>query len=345
MTTIINIIAREIIDSRGNPTVEVDVHLDGGSIGRAAVPSGASTGVFEAVEKRDNDKNRYHGKGVLNAVEAVNTEIADTIIGMDARNQIELDQVLIDLDGTENKSRLGANALLGVSLANARANANANKMSLYSSVGGAFASLLPVPMMNILNGGEHADNALDIQEFMIMPVGASSFAHAVQMGSEIFHSLKSLLKAKGLGANVGDEGGFAPDLSSTRTAMDFLLNAVNVAGYTPGKDVLFALDVASSELYKDGKYHFGGEKLTLTSDGMVKYYETLINEYPIISIEDAMDQQDWNGWQELTATIGQKTQLVGDDLFVTNAKRLSQGITQQAANAIAQQRKNAPTPR
>lgn len=334
MTTLIDITAREILDSRGYPTVEVDVRLDGGALGRAAVPSGASTGLYEAVEKRDGDTKRYGGKGVLNAVEAVNTEIADALIGMDACDQVGIDQVLIDLDGTENKGRLGANALLGVSLATARAAAAFQDAPLYRSLGGTFASLLPVPMMNIINGGQHADNALDVQEFMIMPVGASSFVEGLRMGSEIFHALKSILKTKGLGTNVGDEGGFAPAIASTRAALDLLESAITQAGYSSGRDVVLALDVASSELYRDGQYHWHGETLTLSSDAMVNYYDTLTRDYPIVSIEDALDQQDWTGWQALTKTLGHRLQLVGDDLFVTNVKRLQQGLDQGAANAI-----------
>jgi enolase len=334
MTTLIDITAREILDSRGYPTVEVDVRLDGGALGRAAVPSGASTGLYEAVEKRDGDTKRYGGKGVLNAVEAVNTEIADALIGMDACDQVGIDQVLIDLDGTENKGRLGANALLGVSLATARAAAAFQDVPLYRSLGGTFASLLPVPMMNIINGGQHADNDLDVQEFMIMPVGASSFSEGLRMGSEIFHALKSILKTKGLGTNVGDEGGFAPAIASTRAALDLLESAITQAGYSSGRDVVLALDVASSELYRDGQYHWHGEKLTLSADAMVNYYDTLTRDYPIVSIEDALDQQDWTGWQALTKTLGHRLQLVGDDLFVTNVKRLQQGLDQGAANAI-----------
>jgi enolase len=334
MSTLIDITAREILDSRGYPTVEVEVRLDSGVSGRAAVPSGASTGMYEAVEKRDGDAKRYGGKGVLQAVEAVNTEIADALIGMDACDQVALDQALIDLDGTENKGRLGANALLGVSLATARAAAAFQDLPLYRSLGGAFASLLPVPMMNIINGGQHADNALDVQEFMIMPVGAPSFSEGLRMGAEIFHSLKSLLKSKGLGTNVGDEGGFAPAIASTRAALDLLESAIGQAGYQSGRDVVLALDVASSEFYKDAQYHWHGEKLTLSSEAMVNYYDTLTRDYPIVSIEDALDQQDWTGWQSLTKTLGHRLQLVGDDLFVTNVTRLQQGIDQGAGNAI-----------
>jgi enolase len=334
MSTLIDITAREILDSRGYPTVEVEVRLDSGVSGRAAVPSGASTGMYEAVEKRDGDAKRYGGKGVLQAVEAVNTEIADALIGMDACDQVAVDQALIDLDGTENKGRLGANALLGVSLATARAAAAFQDLPLYRSLGGVFASLLPVPMMNIINGGQHADNALDVQEFMIMPVGAPSFSEGLRMGAEIFHSLKSLLKSKGLGTNVGDEGGFAPAIASTRAALDLVESAIGQAGYQSGRDVVLALDVASSEFYKDGQYHWHGEKLTLSSEAMVNYYDTLTRDYPIVSLEDALDQQDWTGWQSLTKTLGHRLQLVGDDLFVTNVTRLQQGIDQGAGNAI-----------
>lgn len=334
MSTLIDITAREILDSRGYPTVEVDVRLDGGAVGRAAVPSGASTGLYEAVEKRDGDTKRYGGKGVLKAIEAVNTEIADALIGMDACDQVGIDQVLIDLDGTENKGRLGANALLGVSLATARASAAFQDVPLYRALGGAFASLLPVPMMNIINGGQHADNALDVQEFMIMPVGAPSFSEGLRMGAEIFHALKGILKTKGLGTNVGDEGGFAPALASTRSALDLLDSAITQAGFRSGQDVVLALDVASSEFYQDGQYHWHGEKLTLSTEAMVQYYETLVRDYPIVSIEDALDQQDWDGWQALTNALGHRLQLVGDDLFVTNVKRLQQGLDHGAANAI-----------
>ncbi len=334
MTEIIDINAREILDSRGNPTVEVDVLLESGAFGRAAVPSGASTGAHEAVEKRDNDSKRYGGKGVLKAVTAVNEEIYDALIGYDATFQHEIDTTLINLDRTANKSRLGANALLGVSLAVAKAAAEDHAMELYRYVGGIHAHLLPVPMMNILNGGAHADNPIDIQEFMIMPVGAENFAEAVRMGSEIFHTLKKLLKGAKQNTNVGDEGGFAPALRSSREALDFVMKAIETAGYKPGKDVMLALDVAATEFFKNGKYHLAGEGKTLSSDGMVEYLAGLCRDYPIASIEDGMAEDDWNGWRTLTQTLGNKVQIVGDDLFVTNPERLQRGIDQKAANAI-----------
>ncbi len=334
MTAIIDIIGREILDSRGNPTVEVDVVLESGARGRAGVPSGASTGAHEAVELRDGDKSRYGGKGVLNAVQAVNTEIFDAIGGMDSEEQLLIDSTLIDLDGTENKSRLGANAILGVSLAAAKASANELEVPLYRYMGGVFARTLPVPMMNIINGGQHADNPIDIQEFMVMPVGASSCAEAVRMGAEIFHSLKKGLSEAGHNTNVGDEGGFAPALASSTDALDFIMKSVESAGYKPGDDVMLALDSASSEFFKDGKYELAGEGKSLDSAGMVKYYEDLVSRYPIYSIEDGMDEDDWDGWAALTAAIGDKVQLVGDDLFVTNPTRLRQGIEQGVANSI-----------
>ena len=334
MTAIVDIIGREILDSRGNPTVEVDVVLESGIVGRAAVPSGASTGAHEAVEKRDGDKKRFHGKGVLNAVEAVNTEIFETLGGLDATEQTLIDQMMIELDGTENKSRLGANAILGVSMAVAHAAANALNMPLYRYVGGTFAHLLPTPMMNIINGGAHADNSIDFQEFMIMPVSADSSADSIRMGSEIFHSLKKLLSEEGLNTAVGDEGGFAPNINSPEQALATIEKAISSAGYKPGDDVVLALDVASTEFYKKGKYHLEGEGKTLDSDQMISMYEKLAGKFPIVSIEDGMAEDDWDGWIELTKRLGSKVQLVGDDLFVTNPKRLQEGIDRKAGNAI-----------
>lgn len=334
MTEIIDVMAREILDSRGTPTVEVDVVLDDGSFGRAAVPSGASTGVHEAVELRDGDKARFGGKGVLKAVNAVNTEIYDAIVGMDAEEQIELDRAMIELDGTENKGRLGANAILGVSLAVAKAAAESSALPLYRYIGGTLAHTLPVPMMNILNGGKHADNPIDIQEFMIMPVGASSCSEAIRMGAEIFQALKKNLKAAGMNTNVGDEGGFAPNIGSAKEALQFIVDSIKSAGYQPGDDVVIALDAASSEFYKDGKYHLEGEGKVLTNAELVKYYEELANEFPIMSLEDGMAEDDWEGWDLLTKTLGGRMQLVGDDLFVTNTKRLSMGIEKKVANSI-----------
>ena len=333
MTAIIDITAREILDSRGNPTVEVDVILEDGSMGRAAVPSGASTGAHEAVELRDGGA-RYKGKGVLKAVEAVNGEIAEALMGVDATHQRGIDEVLIDLDGTPNKGRVGANAILGVSLAVAKAAAEAVSLPLYRYVGGVAARTLPVPMMNIINGGEHADNPIDIQEFMIMPVGAESLRDAVRVGAEIFHTLKSELKAAGHNTNVGDEGGFAPDIASTRDALDFIMGAVEKAGYNPGNDVMLALDAASTEFFADGKYNLKGENKVLTSSEMADYLAALVGDYPIISIEDGMAEDDWDGWVELTQKIGSKCQLVGDDLFVTNPVRLADGIARGAGNSI-----------
>jgi enolase len=333
MSEIIDIQAREILDSRGNPTVEVDVVLETGSFGRAAVPSGASTGAHEAVEKRDNDK-RYLGKGVMKAVNTVNTEIFDALIGYDASFQREIDSALIALDGTPNKARLGANAILGVSLAVAKAAAEDHAQELFRYVGGVNAHTLPVPLMNIINGGAHADNPVDIQEFMIMPVGATNMSHALQMGAEVFHTLKKLLKGAKYNTNVGDEGGFAPALRSSKEALDFILKAVDAAGYKAGKDIVLALDVAATEFYKNGKYHLEGEGKTLSSDGMVQYLADLAKQYPIVSIEDGMSEDDWSGWQSLTTEIGSKVQIVGDDLFVTNPKRLSRGIEQKSGNAI-----------
>lgn len=333
MTLIYDILAREILDSRGNPTVEVDVYLESGAMGRAAVPSGASTGAYEALEKRDGDKSRYNGKGVEQAVEAVNGEINDALEGLDASDQVNIDTVLCELDGTKDKSRLGANAILGVSLACAKAAAEDFGLPLYRYVGGAHAHILPTPMMNIINGGAHADNGIDFQEFMVMPVGAEDFSESVRMGSEIFHTLKKLLAADGHATNVGDEGGFAPNLESTRAALDYVLKAIEKAGYKPGEQVMLALDVAATEFYKNGKYHLEGEGKTLSSDQMVQYYADLCANYPIASIEDAMSEDDWSGWQALTSALS-GVQLVGDDLFVTNTERLSRGIQEGCANAL-----------
>ena len=334
MTAIIDIHGREILDSRGNPTVEVDVLLEDGSFGRAAVPSGASTGAHEAVELRDGDKSRYLGKGVIKAVAAVNGDIADALIGLDAEDQRELDMAMIDLDGTANKSRLGANAILGVSLAAAKAAADARGLPLYRYVGGVSARTLPVPMMNIINGGEHADNPIDVQEFMIMPVGAGSIAEAVRWGSEIFHTLKKGLSAKGLATAVGDEGGFAPNLASTRAALDFIAASVDQAGFKLGTDVVLALDCAATEFFKNGKYEISGEGLSLSPEQMAEYLAALVNDYPIKSIEDGMSEDDFAGWKALTDLVGDKCQLVGDDLFVTNPLRLEQGIKDGLANSL-----------
>ncbi len=334
MSFIIDIHAREILDSRGNPTVEVDVTLEDGTMGRAAVPSGASTGVHEAVERRDGDKSRYMGKGVLEAVAAVNGEIAEALVGTDATEQEAIDALLCEMDGTENKGRLGANAILGVSLAVAKAAADYTSQPLYRYVGGTAAHVLPVPMMNIINGGEHADNPIDIQEFMIMPVSASSIAEAVRMGAEVFHTLKKELSAAGLSTGIGDEGGFAPNLSSTRDALDFILKSIEKAGYTPGDDMMLALDCASTEYFKDGAYVFAGEGKTLTSDENVSYLEALVNDYPILSIEDGCAEDDWDGWATLTEVLGHRVQLVGDDLFVTNPARLQQGIERGCGNSL-----------
>ena len=334
MSTIIDIHAREILDSRGNPTVEVDLYLEDGTMGRAAVPSGASTGKHEAVEKRDGDKARYMGKGVLDAVAAVNGEIADALAGFDATEQQAIDAALIELDGTDNKARLGANAILGVSLAAAKAAADFSMQPLYRYVGGTAARVLPVPMMNIINGGEHADNPIDIQEFMIMPVSAENIRDAVRMGSEIFHTLKKELSAAGLSTGIGDEGGFAPNLSSTRDALDFILRAVEKAGYTPGDDIMLALDCAATEYFKDGRYELSGEGKSLSSDENVAYLAALVKDYPILSIEDGMDEDDWDGWIALNRELGDKVQLVGDDLFVTNPERLARGIEEKAANSL-----------
>ncbi len=334
MSTIIDIIGREILDSRGNPTVEVDVILEDGTMGRAAVPSGASTGAHEAVERRDGDPARYLGKGVLGAVEAVNGELAEALAGMDATEQEAIDAMMIELDGTDNKGRLGANAILGVSLACARAAAEFSALPLYRYVGGAAAHVLPVPMMNIINGGEHADNPIDIQEFMIMPISAGSIREAVRMGSEVFHTLKKELSAAGLSTAVGDEGGFAPALSGTREALDFILRAIEKAGYAPGDDICLALDCAATEYFKDGRYVMEGEGKTMTSEENVVFLEGLLSDYPIISIEDGMAEDDWTGWQEMTEALGDKVQLVGDDLFVTNPARLARGIAEGAANSM-----------
>ena len=334
MSTIIDIIGREILDSRGNPTVEVDVILEDGTMGRAAVPSGASTGVHEAVEKRDGDKSRYLGKGVLEAVAAVNGELAEALVGFDATEQAAIDAAMIELDGTENKGRLGANAILGVSLAAAKAAADFTAQPLYRYVGGTSACVLPVPMMNIINGGEHADNPIDIQEFMIMPVSAGNIRDAVRMGSEVFHTLKKELSAAGLATGVGDEGGFAPNLSSTRDALDFVLKSIEKAGYTPGDDIMLALDCASTEYFKDGKYVLSGEGKKLSAEENVAYLAALCADYPILSIEDGCSEDDWDGWKMLTDELGGKVQLVGDDLFVTNPKRLAMGIERGCANSM-----------
>ena len=335
MTAIIDIHAREILDSRGNPTVEVDVLLDDGSFGRAAVPSGASTGAHEAVELRDGDKGRYLGKGVINAVTAVNTEIRDMLVGaFDAEDQRDIDLSMIALDGTPNKGRIGANAILGTSMAVAKAAANARGLPLYSYIGGVSAHVLPVPMMNIINGGEHADNPIDIQEFMVMPVGADSLAEAVRWGAEVFHTLKKKLHEKGLATAVGDEGGFAPDLASTRDALDFIMASIEQAGFKPGEDIALALDCASTEFFTNGKYEISGEKLSLDGAGMAEYLDKLCRDYPIRSIEDGMAEDDFEGWKALTDRVGKNVQLVGDDLFVTNPERLSDGIAQGLANSL-----------
>ncbi|MCO5073749.1 MAG: phosphopyruvate hydratase [Rhizobiaceae bacterium] len=333
MTAIVDIVGREILDSRGNPTVEVDVVLEDGSMGRAAVPSGASTGAHEAVELRDGG-TRYLGKGVQKAVDAVNGEIFEAVGGMEAENQLHIDQIMIELDGTPNKARLGANAILGVSLAVARAAAEASGLPLYRYVGGAGAHILPVPMMNIINGGAHADNPIDFQEFMVMPVGASSMREAVQWGSEIFHTLKKRLKDAGHNTNVGDEGGFAPNLKSAQAALDFIMESIEKAGYTPGEQVALGLDCASTEFFKDGSYVYGGERKTRESKAQAKYLAKLASDYPIISIEDGMAEDDWEGWKTLTDLCGKRVQLVGDDLFVTNSARLRDGIKMGVANSI-----------
>ena len=334
MTAIIDLHARQILDSRGNPTVEVDVLLDDGSFGRAAVPSGASTGAHEAVERRDGDKSRWGGKGVTQAVEAVNTDIAEAVLGLDAEDQADVDQAMIELDGTANKSRLGANAILGVSLAVAKAAADARGLPLYRYVGGVGALTLPVPMMNIINGGAHADNPIDFQEFMIMPVGADSLSEAVRCGSEIFHTLKKGLSEKGLNTAVGDEGGFAPNLASAPDALDFIMSSIEKAGYKPGDDVMLALDCAATEFFKDGAYHLEGEGRVLSPHEMAAYLADLAARYPILSIEDGMGEDDFEGWKALTDLIGDKVQLVGDDLFVTNPERLADGIKRGLANSL-----------
>jgi enolase len=334
MTAIIEIRGREILDSRGNPAVEVDVTLEDGAFGRAAVPSGASTGAHEAVELRDGDDGRYGGKGVLKAAEAVNHELFDVLSGLEAEDQVHIDRTMIELDGTANKSRLGANAILGVSLAVAKAAAESCGLPLYRYLGGTYARTLPVPQMNIVNGGAHADNPIDIQEFMIMPVGAESAAEAVRVGAEIFHALRARLKNVGHSTNVGDEGGFAPNLSSATEALDFILNAIEAAGYAAGEDVVLALDCAASEFFEDGAYRLAGEGNTLTSDEMVDYLADLCKRYPIVSVEDGMAEDDWDGWAALTEAVGEKVQLVGDDLFVTNPERLAEGIQRGVANAI-----------
>lgn len=334
MTAILDIHARQILDSRGNPTVEVDVVLEDGSFGRAAVPSGASTGAYEAVEKRDGDMSKYMGKGVLQAIEAVNGSIFEALVELDAEDQENIDAVMIDLDGTDNKSNLGANAILGVSLAVAKAAADARGLPLYRYVGGVNAHVLPVPMMNIINGGEHADNPIDFQEFMVMPVGAGSIAEAVRWGSEIFHTLKKGLHEKGLATSVGDEGGFAPNLASTRDALDFIMASVEKAGFKAGEDVVLALDCAATEFFRNGKYEISGEGLSLTPHQMADYLAALCKDYPILSIEDGMSEDDFEGWKAITDKIGQEVQLVGDDLFVTNPERLSMGIGKGLANSL-----------
>ncbi len=334
MTAIINIEAREILDSRGNPTVEVDVELESGARGRAAVPSGASTGAHEAVEVRDGDEKRYGGKGVLRAVEAANGEIFDALSGMDAEDQVAIDAIMAKLDGTANKSRLGANAILGVSLAVAKAAAQDCGLPLYRYVGGTFARTLPVPMMNVINGGVHADNAIDLQEFMIAPVGAESVTEAIRMGAEVFHTLKRQLHDAGHSTNVGDEGGFAPNLASTDEALGFVMTAIEQAGYKPGEDIVIALDPAATEFYRNGQYHLAGENKVLEVDGMVEFYSDLVARYPIFSIEDGMAEDDWGGWAELTDALGGRIQLVGDDIFVTDPERLAEGIHRGLANSV-----------
>ena len=334
MTAITNIAARQILDSRGNPTVEVDVLLEDGSFGRAAVPSGASTGAHEAVELRDGDKSRYGGKGVLKALEAVNGEILDAIGGMDAEEQAAIDEAMIELDGTPNKARLGANAILGVSLAVAKAAAEASGLPLYRYVGGTQARILPVPMMNIINGGAHADNPIDFQEFMIMPVGAESLAEAVRWGTEVFHTLKGALKKAGHNTNVGDEGGFAPNLPSAEAALDFVMDSIRAAGFEPGRDIVLALDCAATEFFKNGSYVYEGEGQTRDPEAQATYLAKLVDAYPILSIEDGMSEDDWAGWKALTDKVGNRCQLVGDDLFVTNVTRLSEGISKGTANSI-----------
>ncbi len=334
MSAIVDITARQILDSRGNPTVEVDVTLESGAIGRAAVPSGASTGAHEAVELRDDDKKRYLGKSVTKAIDNVNTDIAEALLGLDPEEQVFIDQTMCELDGTPNKKKLGANAILGVSMAVAKAVSAELDVPLYKYLGGPYAHLLPTPMMNIINGGAHADNPVDFQEFMIMPTGAESFSEALRCGAEVFHALKSQLKKAGMNTNVGDEGGFAPAVNSATEALDFIMKAIESAGYKAGDDVTIALDCASTEFFKDGKYHLEGEGRTLSSAELVKYYAQLCGSYPIVSIEDGLAEDDWTGWSALTAELGNKVQLVGDDLFVTNSKRLIRGIEEKAGNAI-----------
>lgn len=334
MTTIVDIYAREILDSRGNPTVEVEVELADGSVGRACVPSGASTGQYEAVELRDGDKSRYLGKGVTQAVSNVNDVLSPEIVGMDATDQVAVDRIMIEVDETPNKGKLGANAILGVSLAVARAAATSLGLPLYQYIGGCNAKVLPVPMMNILNGGKHADNNVDIQEFMAMPVGAATFAEALRMGAEVFHSLRKVLAGKGLNTAVGDEGGFAPNLKSNEEAIAVIIEAIQAAGYRPGDDVMIALDVASTELFRDGLYHFDGEGVVRDTDQMIEFYRGLLDKYPIVSIEDPLSEDEWDGWKRLTDALGSKVQLVGDDLFVTNTDRLARGIRSGVANSI-----------
>lgn len=334
MSRIIDIYAREVLDSRGNPTVEVEVLTEEGGVGRAIVPSGASTGAHEAVELRDGDKSRYLGKGVQKAVDNVNEIIADEIIGEEVLEQVRIDNLMIELDGTENKGKLGANAILGVSIAVAKAAADELGLHLYEYLGGVNSKVIPLPMMNILNGGEHADNNVDIQEFMIMPVGAETFKEAIRMGAEIFHSLKNVLKGRGLNTAVGDEGGFAPNLNSNEEALETIVEAIKEAGYKPKEDVVLALDVASTEMFEDGKYNFKGEGVVRTTDELISYYEMLVEKYPIISIEDGLSEDDWDGWVKLTERLGKKIQLVGDDLFVTNVERLKKGIDMNVSNSI-----------
>lgn len=334
MSTILEIYAREVLDSRGNPTVEVEVILEEGIVGRAIVPSGASTGAYEAVELRDGDSSRYLGKGVEKAVGNVNDIIAPVLEGADATDQAGIDSVLLELDDTDNKGKLGANAILGVSMAVARAAAQYVGLPLYQYIGGVNAKTLPVPMLNILNGGEHADNNVDIQEFMVMPIGAETFKEGLRMGAEVFHNLKAVLKSKGLNTAVGDEGGFAPNLESNEAALQVIIEAIEKAGYVPGKDIVLALDVAATEIYKDGKYHLSGEGVVKTTDELISYYSDLVDKYPIISIEDGFAEDDWDGWIKFTAALGNKIQIVGDDLFVTNTVKLAQGIETKAANSI-----------
>ncbi len=334
MSLIEEIFAREILDSRGNPTLEVEVYTESGGYGVARVPSGASTGAHEALELRDKDETRYNGKGVLDACEKVNEEIAPHLLGMDVSFQLGVDRAMLDLDGTPNKENLGANAILGVSMAVTRAAADYLGLPLYQVLGGVYGNNLPVPQMNILNGGEHADNNVDIQEFMILPVGANHYQHALQMGVEVFHALKKVLKENGLSTSVGDEGGFAPNLKSNREALDYIINAIHKAGYEAGKDIVFALDVAATELYQDGKYRLEGESKTLDASEMIEFYQELVENYPIISIEDGLSEDDWDGWKNMTERFGDKIQLVGDDLFVTNVERLNRGIQEGIANSI-----------